>query len=122
MPSEMPTPVLGATQPILDQEVAMLRVGGDAELLREIAQLFLEEYPRLMEELRLAHQQGDAKQVERTAHGLKGSVANFGAKRAVDAAFQIEQLGRGGKLDPVGEVLQSLDLLLLALHGELSQL
>ena len=122
MPSEMPTPVLGATQPILDQEVAMLRVGGDAELLREIAQLFLEEYPRLMEELRLAHQQGDAKQVERTAHGLKGSVANFGAKRAVDAAFQIEQLGRGGTLDPVGEVLQSLDLLLLALHGELSQL
>ena len=121
MPSEMLTPVL-ATQPMLDQEVAMLRVGGDAELLREIAHLFLEEYPRLMDELRLAHQQGDAKQVERTAHGLKGSVANFGAKRAVDAAFQIEQLGRGGNLDAVAEVLQSLDLLLLALQGELSQL
>jgi len=108
--------------PILDEELAMSRVGGDAELLKELAQLFLEEYPRLMAELRQAYEQGDAKQVERSAHGLKGSVANFGAKRAVDAAWQIEQLGRGGRLDPVAEALHSLDLLLLALHGELAQL
>ena len=107
---------------VLDRELAMARVGGDAELLQELAQLFLEEYPRLMEELRAALEQGDAQLVERTAHGLKGSVANFGAKPAVDAAYQIEQLGRGGKLGPVAEVLRSLDLALLSLHGELAQL
>ncbi len=100
----------------------MARVGGDAELLQELAQLFLEEYPKLMGELRAALEQGDAKLVERTAHGLKGSVANFGAKPAVDAAYQIEQLGRGGELAPVAEVLRSLDLALLSLHGELAQL
>lgn len=107
---------------VLDHEVAMARVGGDTELLRELAQLFMEESPRLMAELRAAHEQGDAKQVERTAHGLKGSVANFGAKPAVDAAYQIEQLGKAGKLEPAAEVLRSLDLALLALNAELSQL
>jgi HPt (histidine-containing phosphotransfer) domain-containing protein len=100
----------------------MTRVGGDAELLKELADLFLEEYPRLMAELRAAHEQGDAKQVERTAHGLKGSVANFGAKPAVDAASQIEQLGKAGKLETVAEALRSLDLALLSLHSELTQL
>lgn len=118
----MPVEEQAKLGPVLDYEVAMLRVGGDAELLKELAQLFLEEYPRLIAELRAAHQQGDAKQVERTAHGLKGSVANFGAKPAVDAAYQIEQLGRGGRLDPVAELLQSLDLALLALQSELAQL
>ena len=108
--------------PVLDHEVAMARVGGDVELLKELAQLFLEEYPRLMAELRAAYEHGDATQVEHTAHGLKGSVANFGAKRAVDAAYQIEQLGRAGKLGPVADALQSLDLALLALHAELAQL
>ncbi len=107
---------------VLDHEVAMARVGSDTELLRELAQLFLEESPRLMGELRAAHEQGDAKQVERAAHGLKGSVANFGAKPAVDAAHQIELLGKAGKLEAVAEVLRSLDLALLALHAELTQL
>jgi HPt (histidine-containing phosphotransfer) domain-containing protein len=108
--------------PVLDRDLAMMRVGDDTELLKELADLFLEEYPRLMGELRAALEQGDARQVERSAHGLKGSVANFGAKPAVDAAFQIEQLGRSGKLDPVADLLRTLDLALLTLHGELSQL
>jgi two-component system sensor histidine kinase/response regulator len=107
---------------VLDHEAAMARVGGDEELLKELAQLFLEEYPRLMAELREAHAQGDARMVERTAHGLKGSVANFGAKPAVEAAYQIEQLGKGGKLDAVTEALRTLDLALLSLHAELKQL
>src|SRR4051812_17025255 len=62
----------------LDHELAMSRVGGDVELLKELAELFLEEYPRLLAEIRAGYEHGDAKQVESSAHGLKGSVANFG--------------------------------------------
>lgn len=107
---------------MLDHELAMSRVGGDAELLKELAGLFLEEYPRLIAEMREAYQQGDAKRVEHTAHGLKGSVANFGAQPAVDAALLIEQLGRSGNLSAVAEMLQTLDLALLVLHAELAAL
>jgi HPt (histidine-containing phosphotransfer) domain-containing protein len=111
-----------SSESLLDQDLAMSRVGGDAELLKELADLFLEEYPRLLAELRLGLERRDALQVERSAHSIKGSVANFGAKRAVDAAYQIEQLGRGQKLDSVAELLHTLELALLALQTELAQL
>lgn len=105
--------------PVLDREVAEARVGGDTELLRELAQLFLEEYPRLVAELRAAHAAGDARGMERSAHGLKGSVANFGARQAVEVAYKIERLGKDGQLASAGELLPALDLILLALHAEL---
>ena len=79
-----------ATGSALDREVALSRVGGDAELLKEIAVLFLENYQAWLGELRDAAVRGDAKVVENTAHGLKGSVSNFGAQAAVEAALQLE--------------------------------
>ncbi len=69
-----------------------------------------------------AHQQGEAVKLERAAHALKGSVANFGAKEAVEIAAQIEQAGASGNLPPVDEMLPSLELVLLSLHGELARL
>ena len=111
-----------SNESMLDHDLAISRVGGDAELLKELGQLFIEEYPRLLAELRDAHRRGDAQEVERAAHSLKGSAVNFGARRAVDAAARIEQLGRDGTLDSVAELLGTLDLALLALHAELAQL
>ncbi|MFM2124685.1 MAG: hypothetical protein RL328_1136, partial [Acidobacteriota bacterium] len=56
------------------------------------------------------------------AHALKGAVANFGARQAVDTALQLEQLGRAGKLEPAEDLLRALDLVLMALHAELVRL
>ena len=36
--------------------------------------------------------------MEQAAHSLKGSVGNFGANRAYEAAYQIEKLGKEGKM------------------------
>ena len=107
---------------VLDRDLALARVGGDAELLKELALLFLEEYPRLLAELHAAADRGDAKTVERTAHGLKGSVANFGAQTATEAALMVEQLGREQKLVEVGNALSTLELALTAVRVELSAL
>ena len=104
---------------VLDRETALARVGGDIDLLREIAALFLEEYPRALADMRKALASGDAKLLETTAHGLKGSVANFHAKVAVDAAFQLEQLGRAQKLDQAPSSLAILERTLEALQAEL---
>ncbi len=107
---------------VLDRDLALARVGGDAELLKELAILFLEEYPRLLAELHAASGRGDAKAVERTAHGLKGSVANFGAQVATDAARLVEQLGREQKMAEVGKALNTLELALAAVRIELSSI
>jgi HPt (histidine-containing phosphotransfer) domain-containing protein len=107
---------------VFDKAVALSRVGGDLELLKEIAVLFLEDYPKSLSELRAAIEAGDAKGVERTAHGLKGSVSNFGAEPAVNAALQLETMGRARQLVEVEQVLHSLELALAALRPELESL
>ena len=107
---------------VFDKDVALSRVGGDADLLKEIAVLFLDDYPKVLEDLRKAAESGDAKMVERTAHGLKGSVSNFGAKPAVEAAFQLETMGRSQQLTEVRHVLGTLELALAALRPELEAL
>jgi HPt (histidine-containing phosphotransfer) domain-containing protein len=107
---------------VLDRDVALARAGGDAVLLREIAALFLENYGDWLTELQGAVARGDAQGIARSAHGIKGSVANFGAVPAVDAALKLEQMGRQCDLAEVVKVLNSLELALAALHPELEAL
>jgi two-component system sensor histidine kinase/response regulator len=109
-------------RPVLDLEVALARVGGDPDLLKEIAVLFLDHYTEWLGEIREAAGRGDAKGVENTAHGLKGSVANFGAQAAVDAAMHLESLGRSRDLTDVGTSLAALESALSALRPELESL
>jgi two-component system sensor histidine kinase/response regulator len=106
----------------LDRELALSRVGGDADLLKEIAELFVEDYPRVLEELHQAIESGDAQAVERTAHGLKGSVSTFGARAAMEAARTLENLGRARQVEELNEVLRTLETALAALRPELESL
>jgi HPt (histidine-containing phosphotransfer) domain-containing protein len=74
--------------------MALLRAGGNIGVLREIAMLFLDNHGKWLAEIREAAAHGDAQALERGTHGLKGSVANFGAEAAVEAALELEQIGR----------------------------
>lgn len=103
----------------LDREVALSRVGGDLQLLKEIAVLFLEDYPKSLEELHAAAAHGDAKAIERAAHGLKGSVANFGAGAAFEAARSIETAGRSLQIAEIEPMMAKLEQALAALRNEL---
>jgi len=98
------------------------RVGGDAELLKEIAHIFLEDYPRSLNEIRTAIAAGDAKRLETWAHALKGSVANFGARTAVESASRLEQIGHARQMPPSADSLHALEQSLSALHAELEAL
>ena len=105
-----------------DKDLALSRVGGDDELLKDIALLFLEDYPQVLGELKTALAAGDAHKAERSAHSIKGSVANFGAPEAVAAALAIEQFGRAGSLDAARVALPRLEAALAALRPELEAL
>lgn len=106
----------------LDREAALARVGGDEELLKEIATLFLENYRAWISELRQAVASKDANAIQRTAHGLKGSVGNFGARDAVEASVRLENLGRSGDLIHASESLAALEAALETLRGDLESL
>ncbi len=107
---------------VLDLQLALSRVGGDKQLLREIAVLFIEECPGALAEIQQAVALGDAAKLENAAHALKGSVANFGARDAVAAAFRLEQMGRANQMSEAGEMLGRLETALSAVCAELGAL
>ncbi len=111
-----------APQNVLDLQLALARVGGDKQLLREIAVLFIEECPRAVAEIRAAVASGDAAKLETTAHALKGSVANFAARDAVAAAFDLEQMGRANEMSQAEGMLRKLESALSAVCALLATL
>ena len=66
------------------------RVGEDMELLRELVEMFSVEYPRLMREIESAVRDGDSKRLEKASHKLKGSLLQFAAPLACEAAANLE--------------------------------
>ena len=82
--------------PAFAEEIALERTGGDRKLLEELIGVFLTEIPNWMRELATALGRGDAVEVHRIAHTIKGAVDSCGASRAYDAAMVLERLGQRG--------------------------
>jgi CheY-like chemotaxis protein/HPt (histidine-containing phosphotransfer) domain-containing protein len=80
--------------PVIDERALLERLNGDRRLLGELIGVFEADCARLLDAVRAAVQAGDAAALQRAAHKLKGSVANFSAPSAVDAALRLETLGR----------------------------
>lgn len=85
------------------------RFAGNEELKRQLMQVFLEEYPILMQDVRQAVDKADPKALARAAHTVKGSLGYFEAQAASQTAFEMERLGRSGQMKDAPEVLARLE-------------
>jgi PAS domain S-box-containing protein len=106
----------------LDYSAALARVGGDVELLQELAGMFLEEYPKLLEEIRLGLSEQNVPKAGNAAHQLKGLLAQFGAETARQAAYAVEQPARQGDLATTRQNLQILEEAMRRVHPDLVQM
>lgn len=106
----------------LDKELALSRVGGDLELLQEIALLFLSDSERMAREIENSVQARDAKALDRSAHTLKGCVSNFGAQRLYELSLALERMGRAGDLEDVDPVFNLLKQEIHQLESDLREL
>jgi len=113
---------VGAQLRQLDESLALSRVGGDVDLLKEVIELFLDDYPSTLEKIKSAVAASDASALEHSAHSLKGSVSTFGASRAFEAAFTLEKQGRSRDLTGAPAGLLQLEQALEALRPELESL
>jgi HPt (histidine-containing phosphotransfer) domain-containing protein len=93
----------------MDLDIALSHVDGDIQFLAELAELFLQDYPRLMEEMRYSIVQGNHSDLERAAHTLKGRLAFFGLNRMRDMLFGLEMLGRERKSGNSKQVLAEIE-------------
>jgi two-component system sensor histidine kinase/response regulator len=74
-------------------------LGGDAELARELATIFLADRAEMMGRIERAIAAGDAESLRVSAHTLKGAVGNLGASAAAAAALRLEKIGASRALD-----------------------
>jgi HPt (histidine-containing phosphotransfer) domain-containing protein len=98
-----------AREPALNVAAALERIDGDRDLLREVAGIFRRDCPQMLENIREAVTNRDARALEREAHKLKGSLGAFCAKPAFEAALRLEMLGSRGNLDSVAGAYQLLE-------------
>ena len=105
-PSSAP-PATG--EPPVNFGKALRRLDGDENLLKDMAGFFIEDAPELLQRLKQAIDRGEAQVVQRSAHSVKGLAANFNADRAVEAAFELEQIGESGDLSRAANVYQRLE-------------
>lgn len=107
---------------VIDREALLTEFDGDEELLAELVQTMKDEAPKLIHEVRAAASSGDASQVARAAHTLKGAVSNFGARGAADAALQLERIGRSGDLTDLAPAVAVLEAEMSAFERALAAL
>ena len=93
---------------VFDIAKALKIVGGNKAFLKELADLFFENLPDYVAKIREAISMEDDGALERAAHELKGSVGNFAAMRARNAAYQLEVIGNKGTLEHADQLLSEL--------------
>ena len=71
------------------------RVDND-QVLRELLDIFKEDFPQTFRSLKSAVTDGDLKSSSRLSHTLKGMLSSLGATRAAAAASKLEALSSAG--------------------------
>ena len=115
-------PMLAPSTSPFNFSEALLNIGGDENLLSELATIFLEEYPQILANVRTAVANKDGEALVYHAHALKGSVGNFVAVDTQNAARKLEQMGREGNLANAPAILGELETALARLTPALSDL
>jgi len=87
--------------------------------LGELAKIFLDDCPTRLSAIQAGVEGRDAAALLEAAHALRGSVANFGAVQAVEAALKLELMGKAGDLTGAPAAFVDLQRAMAALTNEL---
>ena len=108
-----------ASASAIDRTAVLEHFEDDVELIRDIAQLFLDACPRRLSTIREAIALGDGQALQAAAHSLRGSASNFGATAVVATALRLEAMGRANDLSDAAEVYRVLEREVACLQAEL---
>ena len=115
---------------VLDQQVLnrlrMMQRPGAPSILQKVIDIYLQNSPALIDDIRTAVFNKDAVALTRAAHSLKSSSANLGASRLSELCKSLEQMGRAQALKGSDEILVQMlddsDQVMAALKAELNKL
>lgn len=104
----------------LDVAAALQHLEGDAALFRELAGLFLDNAPEMMSRIARHLAEEDMEATAAAAHTLKGSVGHFAARKAFEAARNVEAAARDGDREGILACWNTLQDELLNLRSALA--
>lgn len=93
---------------VFDKNEALEINANEEEFLKELAEMFLDDFPEQISKIKEAINSHDSKALEKSAHKLKGAVANFGKNTVFKAALSLEMIGRENRWDDVEETYGAL--------------
>jgi HPt (histidine-containing phosphotransfer) domain-containing protein len=92
-----------------DFSLALARLGGDTELLKEQMESFLQDAPGVVADVRASVARCEAEALRFAAHRLKGLAAGLDAERVAECAAKLESMGRDGNLHETGAACRKLE-------------
>ena len=108
---------------VIDEKTfAELKQMSGAEFINELIDTFLEDSPKLIEEMESALKLNNMDSFRRAAHSLKSNAATFGANELFALAKELEMLGKENKLSETGDRLMVLEEAYESVRKELSEL
>jgi HPt (histidine-containing phosphotransfer) domain-containing protein len=117
---------MNPTLPVLDPEaienLRAINPDDGGEFLRELIDIFLADTPKHLADLEAAIAVGQAENLTRAAHSIKGSSGNFGATGLATLARDMESLGKAADFSGAGQAMPALRAEFLRLHPALEQL
>jgi HPt (histidine-containing phosphotransfer) domain-containing protein len=109
--------------PVIDEKTFdELKQMAGAEFINELIDTFLDDSPKLIEEMGSALKANNVDSFRRAAHSLKSNAATFGANELFTLAKELEMLGKENKLDETGDRLKTLEEAYESVRKELSEL
>jgi PAS domain S-box-containing protein len=89
-------------EPVIADSSSLLKVfDEDWDFLKEVVEVFIDDYPRVFDNLQQSFEEGDCDTFMRSAHSLKGMLKNFKAETAAEIAFDLEKKGKTADLQDV---------------------
>jgi HPt (histidine-containing phosphotransfer) domain-containing protein len=108
---------------VIDEKTfAELKQMSGAEFINELIDTFLDDSPKLIEEMESALKVNNVDSFRRAAHSLKSNAATFGANELFALAKELEILGKENKLTETGNRLKALQESYESVLKELSEL
>ncbi|NND97216.1 MAG: Hpt domain-containing protein [Pirellulaceae bacterium] len=80
------------TDSVINVQEALIYTAGDPEMLASMAELFLVEGPKQLQQIDTQVKAGNLEGIRKGAHSLKGSITIFAAREAVAAALELERV------------------------------
>ena len=94
--------------PVFDRDELLGRLGGKAEMIPRFCTMFIGSVTTGVEGVRKALDAGDAEELHRQAHTIKGAAANIGAARIRACATRLDEMAKSREISGAPALLDEL--------------